>query len=474
MLVEFSVTNFRSIKERQTLHFASETRLSKNEHSENLINSLPAIYKTQLLKMLCIYGANASGKSNLLQALGLLKKLITEPRRMNDSLNYQPFGLDKQAMNAPTVLELIFVAKNQLKYEYHIEFKSDIVLYEALFFYPYEGRVRSPKAKLYEVERRQEKASFSFGSFYRGERFSERNLYPNQTLLSKVGDSPVESLEPVYDYIDKILEVILDKGKKASELQKAILLASDFVKENLISLAKEADFGIKGLQIEKLKTDPKIKAALDQFDDRILNLLPKMTPIENPTEEKLFEIRKSMAEMGLDSTFYQELREKVFGYKVAFTREVYDGAQLAETKVVWGLGDESGGTLSFLWLAAQLLSAIELGKVLVIDEIEENLHSKLLPLLLGFFNTRHNNPHNAQLVVTAHDTSLLERDFLRLDQIVLVKKNQVGASKVYRVSDFEGGSKLEALERAYLLGRFGAVPVVARKENVFLKFAKPE
>lgn len=469
MLIEFAVTNYRSIKERQALLFHTETRLSKNEHPQNVISSLPAVYKTNLLKMLCIYGANASGKSNMLRALYALQKITTEPPRKNDHLDYQPFALDLATLQAPTTLELTFVARNQLKYEYRLSFNADTVLHESLFFYANNPR-RSSKTKLYEVDRQTETPVFSYGAAYQGDRFSARNLHPNQTILSKVGDSPIASLLPAYDYIDQTLDIILFKEKESEELQQAILGASDFVKTNLILLAKEADFGIQGLLIEKM--DIKEDIELQNFKN---NIAPFISDDILPIPQEDMEGFKKSAEY---DTLMRSLLKKIHTiqppptHKVTFSRHIYDGARIAETKSVWALAEESGGTLSFLWLAAQLLSAIELGKVLIVDEIEENLHSKLLPLLLGFFNTAHNNPHNAQLVVTAHDTNLMERNALRLDQMVLVDKNPQGASQVYRISDFEGISKLETIERAYLQGRFGAVPIVARKENIFLQFPK--
>lgn len=475
MIIKFSVSNFRSIKDKQSLSFLPETKLGKDQHNENLIPATANPYGIKLLKSVCLYGANASGKSNILAALHELKKMMTIKLTKNAAITaYQPFLLDKESSYASATFELDFIAHNNIRYEYIIEVKAKQVLFESLYFYPHENRKRIAKVKLFEKTKQQ----ISFGTHFKGRK--DFDFYPNQSFLSLASDTPIEDLTAVYTYIENLKTAytnFLDENPaseipflanmfndKAAEVQKAIFNANAFVRNNLTVLAKEADIGIHAIKITELGSEEneQKEMGLHQLNEVLKTITPKDATDEEKEEVKNLIIAQLQNKTDLFHT-----------KKVEFLRAIYYQDKIAGYQAAFGLDLESKGTLAMLAIAIPLLQTLEIGGFIAVDEIEQNLHPKLHQLLIGLFNTTQNNPNNAQIIFTTHDVTMINRDFFRFDQIVFAEKNKKGESIIYRLSDFDGISKVEALEKWYMLGRFGATPIIAQKENIFLHFPKP-
>lgn len=462
MIITFSVSNFCSIKDTQTLSFLPETKLGKNKHEENLIPATANPYGIKLLKSLCIYGANASGKSNLLSAFDELKKLMTVKLTKNAEITaYQPFLLDKTSSYAPAVFELDFIAYNNIRYNYKVELKANEILFESLYCYPHENKKRISKVKVFE----KIKAKISFGTAFKGRQ--DFDFYPNQTLTSLASDTPIAELTEVYTYIDSLkTKYTAHQNKTEVDIKKAILNGNDFIQKNLILVAKEADIGIHQLQIQKIEDSNEKKATFLALSENIFNNLYQKQLASLPEEEQKKE----------KEVYFKQFKEHanlLFDQEVNFLRAIYNNDSIVGYSAPFGLDLESKGTLAMLAIAIPLLQTLEIGGFIAVDEIEQNLHPKLHQLLIGLFNTNQNNPNHAQIVFTTHDISMINTDFFRVDQIVFAEKNKKGESVIYRLSDFNGISKVAVLEKWYLLGRFGATPIIAPKEQIFLQFDKP-
>jgi hypothetical protein len=452
MIITFSVSNFRSIKETQTLSFLPETKLGKDKHNENLIPDTANPYGIKLLKSICIYGANASGKSNLLIAFDELKKLMTVKLTKKAEITaYQPFLLDKVSSDAPAIFELDFIAHNKIRYTYKVELKANEILFESLHFYPYENKKRISKVKIFE----KIKSEISFAEAFKGRK--NFDFYPNQTFVSFASDTPIPELTAIYTYIESLkTEYNKFHNKNEIDIQKSVLKANEFIQKNLMVLAKEADIGIHELQIRKTDNSAQ-KAYSIGYAEKLI------TEQYKDNEEK-------------QTQALERFKEEVslfFDQKVEFLRPIYNDDNVESYHAPFGLDLESKGTLAMLAISTPLLQALEVGGFIAVDEIEQNLHPKLHQLLIGLFNTNQNNPNNAQIVFTTHDVSLINKDFFRFDQIAFAEKNKKGESIIYRLSDFNGISKVEALEKWYMLGMFGATPIIAEKGNIFLHFPTP-
>ncbi|MDY0223450.1 MAG: ATP-binding protein, partial [Desulfobacterium sp.] len=128
--------------------------------------------------------------------------------------------------------------------------------------------------------------------------------------------------------------------------------------------------------------------------------------------------------------------------------------------------DESKGTRRLFYLAGLIFHALDQGSALVIDELECSLHPKLTRFIIDIFNTEKTNPNNAQLIFATHDLSLFSRKFFRRDQLWMVRKNDVGVSELYSLSDFQVRAD-SSYDKEYIQGRYGAVPVINETLNIF-------
>ena len=131
---------------------------------------------------------------------------------------------------------------------------------------------------------------------------------------------------------------------------------------------------------------------------------------------------------------------------------------------LFDIQEESTGTIKLLVVGGLILDALQDGTTIVIDELDKSLHPLVSQMLIKLFNSTENNPNNAQLIFASHDISLIDRDLFRLDQLYFAEKDYKGESNYYRLSDFTDISKVAPLAKWYLLGRFGAVPMIDEYE----------
>lgn len=419
MLVEFSVSNYRSLHERQTLSLTASTGKELRD-SHVMASGAPAT--PPLLRSVVIYGANASGKSNLLQALIFLRDFVRQSASQGqhgEAIPYQPFAL--RAESGPSEFEVVFVHQG-VRYQYGLSVVRSAVMEEWLYAYP-EGRAQL----WFKRDARATPGSphWEFGSSLRGQKkvWSDATR-PNAAFLSTAVQLNAEQLKPVYDWFDAVLRPIHPYARVGGDFTARQCSRAAGWKAQTVGFLAQADLGITDVHVDMHKFDP---ASIDAS-------MPEA-------------LRAFVSEQMKDS----ELAE------VQLTHRSASGQRLTLP-----LEQESGGTQKVFDLAGPWIDVLASGYVLTIDELDTSLHPQLLRHLVGMFNDPGTNPNGAQLIFSTHDTSLLDIELFRRDQIWFMEKDAELASHLYPLTDFSP-RKGENLEKGYLQGRYGALPVFSSR-----------
>ena len=410
MIQEFSVQNFLSFRAKQTITFVASS--DKTLADELIVEPKPGV---RLLRMSMLYGANASGKSNLLQAVQALWFMLFVPRK-NDHKKvqiFQPFELTK---NEPTLFEIIFWA-NGRRYEYKLEYDSNTILYEKMM-YTTDADVLS---LMYE-KKKGDKIRFGGTLEMRAKQRDEFNLetLSNHTVLSTFNkkniDAPAEMKE-LYNWIKtNVHELgIYNEGNTIAE-QAA---SSPELKSLIIELLCKADFNISDFKLIEF-------------------VVPEDMADEIRNDEELSEIAKE-----------RYLRPKK---QLLFTHKTSE----ADFQISFGL--ESAGTRAYFRLARMLFDLKDCGCVIMEDELEDSLH---YDLLIHYLQTYLQTKSKSQLLFTTHNQLLLNEDWMiRRDMVWFAEKDRKTASTIlYRASDM-GIHKNVSLMNAYRLGKLGAKPIL--------------
>ena len=405
MLIEFSIENFLSFKERNTFSMIAS---SDNVLEDNLIK----LKNQNLLKTTAIYGANASGKTNLFKALAYIVNMITLSNSLdpNALLPIIPFKLDKETMKKPSFFEIRFLVDN-VKYVYKFKANDKNVYEESLYFYP----GTQPK----KIFKRENINKYSF------DRDDEKKLKPletrntsNKFFLATATNWNYEKTKPAYDFITRNLAVIFDMEPLKNYTYNMYSNDSKKELENFaIEVLEKVDLNIKGYKlVEEKLTEEKLNSFL--LPDSIKAMLPIGS----------------------------------IGYKV-ITKHIVDNEEF-----YFDMNEESMGTQIIFSLIPFIRDVLINNKVLIIDELDKSLHPIIVNYIIEIFNDPVLNKKGAQLIFNTHDTNLLDLDLMRRDQIWFTEKNDKdGSSDIYPLDDFSV-RKNENIEKGYLLGRYGAIP----------------
>ncbi len=418
MLVEFSATNFRSIRRKQSLSMvASPDR--EHESSNVVLDVAPGV--DRLLRCAVIYGANAAGKSNLLLALDLVRSMVVgsagdSSKSIRNEI--KPFRLD-HSVHEPSVFEVVFVAEG-VKYQYGFSANTHKVFEEWLYAFP------EKRAQLWfhrTSDSLSPESQWKFGSSLKG----PKQVWSNSTkdgalLLSVAGQLKSEQLQPVYDWFDDYLRILMS-GEVAPSFTRR-QLAAEKVREKIIGFIKSCDISFDDIALRERPID---KERLEQFS----KFLPD--DVRDSAMTELIELESS---------------------EVVIARKNEDG------EPVWfGYDEESRGTQKLFDYAGPLLDTLDNGYVMVVDEMNNSMHPLIAREIIRLVNNQKSNRSDAQLIVVTHSTSMLDLDLLRRDQIWFAEKN-AGATEVYPLTDFRP-RKDASLAKGYLQGRYGAIPYIA-------------
>lgn len=413
MLLEFRVANYRSIREEQVLSMVAST-----DKSHQQTHTMPTGIKSipDVLRSAVVYGPNAGGKSNLVSALRFFIGLIRESATVvkpGQSLNVQPFLLDKDCVEEPSEFEISYI-ENGVRYQYGYSVTPKRVIKEWLLVY------KSFKPQQWFNRYVNEKTGedvFEFSSHLKGKRKQWAELTRDNALfLSMAAQLNSEQLLPVFNFLTNTV-IVFASNQGLSDQFTISKLHDDHWRKLICEFLVSADIAIKNIKVESTKGF-KNSFQLDM----------KTGKHDVQTEETVLMIPK----------FYHKTEK---------------GAAIFE------LQDESQGTQRLFALAAPVIDILQKGLILIVDELDSSLHPLLVRHLMRLFNNSENNIHGAQLIVTTHDTTLLDSTLLRRDQIWFVEKNLEQASELFPLSDFSPRSN-EALEKGYLSGRYGGLPMI--------------
>jgi hypothetical protein len=413
MLIEFRVKNFKSFRDEQVFSMVASTdkSLPTNTISTSLLGG------RKLVRSAVLYGANASGKSNLIQALGFVQDFVetSAERKRGSEILVQPFRLDSDNGKLPSEFEINFIHLGvRFQYSFSVDYRQ--VYEERLIAYP-KGlpQIWFERTPITDLE----KSEWYFGPQLKGEKNRLISITrPDVLFLSVAATFNHRQLTNVYEWFSDHLRVVdaNDAMSSFTYYTAKQALNSELAYRVIKGLLDLADLGIKDFSVEEKS----------EVEDELPNAMPD-------------ELRSALlAVKRLEIQMHHYSKENKIGVSFSFE-------------------DESLGTRRFFGLIGPLLDTLIEGYTLVVDELDASMHPILVKSLVDLFQHPTLNDENAQLIFNTHDTTLLNADLFRRDQIWFVEKDKTGASHLYPLLDFSP-RKDEALEKGYLQGRYGAIP----------------
>ncbi|MCC7224481.1 MAG: ATP-binding protein [Chitinophagales bacterium] len=416
MIIEFSFGNFRSFKTMETLSMLAANIVARDRALDES-NTFAASDKLKLLHSKAIYGANASGKSNIVKAIFAFVQIVKNSVKNENTIKHhvQPFELNAANAEEPTYFQLMFMHQN-VPYSYGFEVDKGVVVSEWLFGSP-KGRVVS----YFTREGNEVSVKNAFKSARPFVQLSKNDSIVGSSALFLTTLSALNN-KVAKDIINTISEIVVLSNLKEPIFKYHLIesVGQESTKKRILALAKSADIDLVDLNIvEKDKS-----TFLQQFPEEVREMFKDI----NITE--LQSIRHQYADNG-------EITGKVVSD--------YDE---------W----ESEGTKKILALSPILMQVLSAGSTLIIDEFDSRLHPNLSEQIVSLFNHPSTNPKHAQLIFVTHNTSFLKPDKLRRDQICLVSKNRYGNSTLSTLVEFKGIRNDASYDKEYRQGAYGSIP----------------
>lgn len=427
MLIQLSFKNFKCFKEEVKLSLIASNYDKSTREADNIFTIDK--FDLKLLKSAVVYGANASGKTKLIEALSFMKRFILDSSKegqIDQPINVFPFALSNETENAPSVFEIIFIHKN-IMYRYGFEVDKNIIHAEWLY----------QRSNVREVElfyREEQDFSQVDKKFKVHDLIKNDRIRPNALLLSVAANWNDKIAKNIFDWFNtlNIISGLDDKAYKGYSMGR--IKNNKKTKKEVLNFLSAADLGITDIDIEFLN-----------FND-----LPK----------ELDNLRKILAENK------EEDAQIMSGIKTYHKK--YDANNLSKTLIEFSLEkNESSGTKKYFALSGPILETLMNGEILIVDELANKLHPNLTCKLMELFNSKEHNPKNAQLIFNTHDTNLLSSGIFRRDQIWFTEKDRYGASTMYSLANFKNVRKEDNFEKNYVRGKYGAVPYLGDFDKLF-------
>ncbi len=430
MILNFAFKNYTSFKEEQ--HFSMLASSKKEKFPKNEDNIVEISDDLKILKTAVVYGANASGKSNFLNAFNIFKQLLFYVSVGNIYDQNNPFNknysfiLNNTSKDAPTLFEITFII-DKVIYRYGFEFSKSGIIEEWL--------IRKIKREAQIFYRTDDEAEISGDFTVIKEIWKKKMVRPDTLLLTVAAQFNDPLALQIFDLFNNlnVISGIHDSTYRNFTLNLFADDKKDYQKE-IIELLQLADFGIDNITTRE-EAGETISLSILQEDSVNYGVQKKKNSIKN-----LFTVRKIYDDKGAVAG-HAEMKFDFF---------------------------ESEGTKKFFHLLGPILNTLKEGKVLIIDKLDTKLHPMLTKQVIHLFRNPKTNPKNAQLVFATHDINLLEAELFRRDQIWFTEKNRFGASTLFALADFKKGVRNdEKISKRYMEGRYGAVPYLAEFEEYF-------
>lgn len=403
MLVEFSVGNFWSFKEIQTLQMRAAKISSKNPKLDE-DNVMVVDEQLSLLKSKAVFGANGSGKSNLVRAMQIVFYVLAECLKdMNTLKRLIPYLLDDNNKEKPSFFQIVFIFERTI-FRYGFEANSKIIHSEWLFGRSLENYSSVKERKYFVREGMNVKVNESI--FKEAKPFAKANpnevpLYRDNVLfLAVLSAWNVKLALQIFDHFQKDIMPISNAVYENTKDTFLISMLSAQFQSKINTFIKSVDPTITGVQAIKSPQGSIIDVAIIRASET------------DSTKQEMFFLSSQEAE----------------------------------------------GTKKIFEISPFIFLALERGYFLVIDEFDSKLHPQLTRKIVELFHSPSTNPHNAQLVFITHDTNLLDPQLLRRDQISFAQKDKNGATELYSLVEFKGVRNDASFEKDYLQGKYRAVP----------------
>jgi AAA15 family ATPase/GTPase len=433
MIIDFKVSNFRSLKNEVDFTLKADSSKSKtdNTFTVELVNDV----NISLLKTAVIYGANASGKSNFIRAFLAFVWLVRNSSKFEIDLNkincYEPFELDVNYEDAPTNFKIDFIL-NSVKHHYSISYNKNQITEEVLD--------SAPKGQISNLYTRKKTEDTEFDEIEFGKNLIDKKvpkrIFKNQLYISKFGvDYPHEQLTKIYQYF-----VSINVWNAADKFT-----ISDLSKEISELISQSENLNLKNRLSKLIRiSDTKI----EEIDSKELKREDFQLPDELPKE--------------IVDKFYESNKIRTFSYHKQF-----DNKTFVKLKEFDFDKKESTGTKVLFALGGKILQTLENGGVIVFDELDNSLHPKLCKFLIRLFNSKISNPKNAQLIFATHEVTLLDKDVFRKDQIWFAEKDKFGSTEMFCANEFVGLRDDTNFELWYRTGKFGGNPKIKEVEFIY-------
>jgi len=381
MVLELRLSNIFSLRDEITLDLqAAKIQTKKGRELEG---NLFRVGDEQLLKSVAIFGANASGKSNVIKAIRACVEMIRSSHNYNEdtTFGFVPFKFDNYDQKPSTFYVRFLI--NGIEYEYSFSMTRQEILTEQLYYYP-NGR---------------------------------------KSLIFSRDESKGPEKKDIYDFklvLKRPMDVAANTSRKTLFISRASQMDRDIAKQIFRFFCDDVVLDYKlpiGLSIEQM---------LNTQKEQILDIL-------RTADSDIVDIRQ---QGNVIKTYHRNNPDVAFDFET----------------------EESEGTKTLFRMMLSMIDIIRKGKLLLIDEIDKSLHTQLVEYIIGMFN----DSCNAQLVYTTHNTRLLNTDFQRRDQVYFVNKREDGSSDLYSLFDFKDFRDTLDMEKAYLQGRFDAIPYLSK------------
>ena len=380
----------------------------------------------KLLKSAAIYGANASGKSNLAKALGFMRWFMinsSKETQSTEKIDVEQFKLDTETETNPSFFEIVFLINNK-RYRYGFEATHDKVESEWLFYVP-----KSRETKLFE--RKQDNISVS--KTYKADGIQQKTRH-NALFLSVSAQFNVQIAERILDWLVNTVKVVSGLDDRGYRGYTVKCLIDNENKDEILRLLKKIDLGFGSVRVKESKFT--VDSLPDELPDEIKNFI-----LKNVEKEAV-------------SVSVQTIHLKFDKKGNSVSTELFD---LDE--------QESEGTQKVFALAGPLIDTLKNGKVLIIDEFDARIHPLISRAIVELFNSNETNSSNAQLIFMTHDTNLLSNKLFRRDQIWFVEKNRYGATDLYSLAEYKVRNDA-SFESDYIKGRYGAIPYIGNLNHL--------
>lgn len=413
MVLEIHLSNFFSIKDEITIDFRAANINSKR--AKKLSENTFLFNKTRVLKTIALYGANASGKSNIIKAIRFCVLMVINSHTHNEDaiFNFIPFKFDSYDKK-PSKFFIRFV-HNDVEYEYSFQLTRTQIIKESLYFYP-KGRI----SKIFERDETiatSKKEKYSFGGYIKRPYDVAESTSVKTLFISRASQMDREIAKNVFTYFYEnfTLDILLPTDAKVE------YYFHNF-KDELISALQIADSDIVNFKIEKR---PVVGVKVDLKHELNKHI---STNISRHNEEKVFIL-----------SYHKKDPKKQFEFFI----------------------EESDGTKKLFLILLTIFDIVKQNKTILIDELESSLHPHIVEYILKLFN----KSKSAQLLFATHNTHLLNLKKFRKDQIYFCNKKDDASTEVYSLYDFSDFRDTMDVEKAYLLGRFDAIPFLNDSEE---------